>query len=419
MAFVVCGLNHKTAPIDVREKIASSAAEHTLSRQLFERNAVKEITLLTTCNRTEIYCDTDEPHHLITHIAEILQYSTDELAGYLYLHDHQQAVRHLMRVASGLDSMMLGEPQILGQLKRAYQEACETGTAKSHLKYIFQMVFNASKKIRTQTGVGKNPVSIAYAAAQLITQRFNDLSPLNIFIIGSGETASLVAKYLHQQGARQFLIANRTQQHAHYLAQQFNGKALSITDIPQYLPQADVVISATACPLPFINKALLQNALKARHNAFMFLLDLSIPRDIETNVAELSDVSLYNIDDLHTIVGEGMEERRAAAIHAEQLVEQEVTRFTDWMRTKKADAMIADYRNRMKTIAALELQRAQRKLRSGNCQHTVLNELCERLVNKLTHLPTTKLRQVALDERTDLIELIQFVLNKTPENATL
>jgi glutamyl-tRNA reductase len=419
MAFVVCGLNHKTAPIDVREKIASSAAEHTLSRQLFERNTVNEITLLTTCNRTELYCDTDEPNNLVADIAAILQYPTDELTQYLYFHKDQEAVHHLMRVAIGLDSMMLGEPQILGQLKRAYQDACEAGTAKSHLKYVFQMVFNATKKIRTQTGVGKNPVSIAYAAAQLITQHFNDLSALNIFIIGSGETASLVAKYLHQQGARQFLIANRTQQHAHYLAQQFNGRALSITDIPQYLPQADVVISATACPLPFINKALVQNALLARDNAFMFLLDLSIPRDIEANVAELNAIRLYNIDDLHTIVGEGMEERRAAAIHAEQLVNQEVAQFTDWVRSKKADAMIAEYRNRMKIMAELELQRAQRKLRSGTCQHTVLSELCERLVNKLTHLPTTKLRQVALDERTDLIDLIQFVLNKTSENATL
>ncbi len=420
MAFVVYGLNHKTAPIDVREKIALSMTPvDELLVRLSDIDSIDEVMVLSTCNRTEIYCTTDAPEDLMTQLSDVLNCALHEIAPYLYLLHNEQAIRHLLRVACGLDSMMLGEPQILGQLKRAYQDACTAGTVKSQLRHVFQSILSGTKRIRTISGVGNNPISIAYAASQLIIQQFKDLTDLSIFIIGSGETATLVAKYLHQQGARRFMIANRTREHAQLLATRFNGQALSITDIPHYLSQADVVISATACPLPFINKHLVEDALASRKNAFMFLLDLSIPRDIEADVAELEHVRLYNIDDLNQIISEGMEERRAAAVLAEQLIDVELEQFVDWQRTAKANEIITDYRSHMKKLANLELDRAQKKLTSGKCQHSVLNELCERLVNKLTHIPTQGLRQVALDERADLIDLIQYLLNHTPENATL
>ncbi len=415
MAFVACGLNHESAPIEIRETFALSATADSIRLNHF----LNEVVILSTCNRTEIYCDTDNPNLLITQLSDVFQCSADELTPYIYLHQDQAAVRHLLRVAIGLDSMMLGEPQILGQLKRAYLDACNAGTVKKSLRHVFQTIFSAAKRVRTQSGVGNNPISIAYAAVQLIIKQFKDLSSLHIFIIGSGETASLVAKYLHQKGVHRFMIANRTLEHAQSLAARLNGQALSITDIPHYLPQADVVISATTCPLPFITQQWIERALITRHHTSMLLLDLAVPRDIEPNVGELDGVNLYNIDDLHTIVGEGMEVRRAAALHAEQLIEFEMEQFIDWERSEKANEVITDYRNQMSLLAEQELTRAQQKLSSGKCQHSVLAEFSERLVNKLTHLPTIGLRQAAFDERADLLNLVQTLLNKTPESSTL
>lgn len=419
MAFVACGLNHKTAPIDLRERFAlHSAANNTLLNRLNALTAVHEVVVLSTCNRTEIYCETDAPREVFQHLASEVQCTVEELSPFIYFYQDSEAIRHLLRVASGLDSMMLGEPQILGQLKQAYQSACEQQTVKTNLHQVFQFIFNAVKRVRTHSGIGKNPISIAYAAVQLIVQRFKNLDSLNVFIIGSGETAALVAKYLYQKGVHKFMIANRTHEKAQLLATQFNAQALSITDIPHYLPKADVVISATSCPLPFINKHLVERALADRDNALMFFLDLAVPRDIETEVAELEAVRLYNIDDLHTIVGEGMEERRVAAAVAEQLVENEMADYVIERREAKAKDIITDYRSQMKLLASEELQRAQQQLTAGKCQYSVLSELSDRLVNKLTHLPTLGLRQLAADERMDFLDLVQYLFNKPTEHGS-
>lgn len=420
MAFVACGLNHKTAPITVREQFSLLlTADHTLLHRLAKLDAIHEVAILSTCNRTEIYCETTNPDVLIPWLANEIGASVEDIKHHFYVHQDTVAIRHLLCVASGLDSMMLGEPQILGQLKRAYQHAQDEGTIQKTLHRLFQYVFSATKRVRTQSGIGKNPISVAYAAVQLIIQQFKTISPLRIFIIGSGETASLIAKYLHQHGAQQFMIANRTQEHAQLLATQFNAQALSITDIPNFLHQADVVISATACPLPFINKQLIERALVERQNALMFLLDLAMPRDIEADVAELEAVKLYNIDDLNHIVGEGMAERRASAHHAERLIDEELAKFSNEQRSTNANNMITDYRSQMKQLASHELLRAQQQLSDGKCQHSVLAEFSERLFNKLTHLPTQGLRQVASDDRTDLLDLMRYLLNKTPEQSLL
>jgi len=414
MVFVACGLNHKTAPLHVREKVALPVAlQDTFLNNLVGLPALNEAAILSTCNRTEIYCDTDDPASIVPWLAEEHGLPPETIRPYFYIHHGHQGIRHALRVASGLDSMMLGEPQILGQMKQAYQHACRTGAIKNNLRPVFQYIFSASKRIRSRSGIGNNPVSIAFAAVQLIGQFFPDYKSLNVFIIGSGETSSLVAKYLHKQGVTRFMIASRSHDNAKTLATTYSGLALTIGDIPQYLSQADVVISATACPLPFINKGLVEHALSQRAHAPMFFLDLAVPRDIENNVGDLDAVHLYNIDDLQNMIEKGMDERRTAALQAEQLIDSELDNYIRWHRSLRANELICDYRNQMQDLAQLELQRARQKLAAGQCQDAVLTEFSERLLNKLTHSPTIGLRQAAWDDRAELLDLAHYLFNGT------
>ncbi len=416
--FIACGLNHKTAPLSIREKFALPLVlQDILLQKLVELPLTHEAVILSTCNRTEIYCDTDNPEQLIPFLAEYYQLAPDTIKPFFYMHKGDEGIRHALRVASGLDSMMVGEPQILGQMKQAYQDACRVGVIRTQLRHIFPYIFSASKRVRNQSGVGKNPVSIAYAAVQLVSQLFSDFTSLNVLIIGSGETSSLVAKYLQQQGVKRFMIASRTQQNANQLASLFVGEALTIVDIPHYLPQADVVISATACPLPFISKSLVQQALGLRNNAPMFFLDLAVPRDIEADVNELNGAHLYNLDSLQMMIEKGMDDRRAAAIKAEQLINIEIDNYIRWDRSLKAKHVICDYRSQMQELAQIELERAMQKLSAGQCQYTVLTEFSERLVNKLTHRPTVGLRKAARDDRTELLDLAHYLLNTSAESS--
>jgi len=412
MTFVACGLNHKTAPINVREKVVLPLAMHdSLLSSLLKLDDVNEAAILSTCNRTEIYCDTQNPEALVSWLAEEHHLNQDTLLPFLYVHEGYEGIKHTLRVASGLDSMMIGEPQILGQMKKAYQEACRMGSIKSQLRPVFEYIFSASKRIRTRSGIGANPVSVAYAAVQLIGEFFSNYKSLNVFLIGSGETASLVAKYLHQKGVHNFMIASRTLKNAQKLANTFGGKTLAISDIPQYLSQADIIISATACPLPFINKSLVENALKQRNQAPMFFLDLAVPRDIETDVKDLDHVQLYNVDDIQQMIELGMDERRHAALQAEQLIEVELDNYIRWHRSLRAKDVICDYRSHMESLAQLELDRALKRLSSGYNQDAVLQEFSERLVNKLTHNSTKGFRQIAWDGREDLLSLAQYLFN--------
>ena len=420
MVFVACGLNHKTAPLSVREKIALPAAmQNKLLHNLVNLSAVNEAAILSTCNRTEIYCDTEEPEALVPWLIREHEFLPERSSNWFYSHHGHQGVRHTLRVASGLDSMMLGEPQILGQMKQAYQQACLAGTVKSGLQNVFEYIFSASKRIRNRSGIGNNPVSIAYAAVQLIGQTFGDYKPLQVFLIGSGETATLVAKYLHKQGVRHFRIASRTRESAEKLASTFNGDALTIGDIPEYLSESDVVISATACPLPFINKSLVEHALQKRAFAPMFFLDLAVPRDIEPDVAELDNVQLFNIDDLQTKIDKGMDERRSAALKAEQIIDCELDNYIRWHRSLRANNIICDYRLHMQSQAEQELKRAQAKLTAGVNQEDVLRELCTRLVNKLSHNPTVGLKKAAWDGREDLLSLTHYLFNHSQDPVPL
>jgi glutamyl-tRNA reductase len=418
MVFVVCGLNHKTAPLDLREQFASFATQNTLLENLLALPEVHEAVLLSTCNRTEIYCDTTDANLIATWLLKEQALPSETLKTHLYLHQDEKAMLHALRVVSGLDSMMLGEPQILGQIKQAYQSAYAAGYAKTELNTIFEYLFRAAKRIRCKSDIGKNPISIASAAVQLIGTHCKDYSKLRVFLIGSGETASLVAKYLQKRGANHFLVANRTLEHAEKLAQTLQGEAIPIHDIPLYLSKADVVISATACPLPFINKNMVENALLNRDNAPLFLLDLSVPRDIEPEVDMLDAVTLYNIDDLQRMTQTGMEERLKAAELAETLVESELTQYLRLRKALQANTSICDYRNQMQQIANIEVERALQKLAQGDCNQMVFTEFSQRLFNKLTHIPTVGLRQAAEEGRLELLDLAQYLFTTSTRATT-
>lgn len=415
MVFVACGLN-QTAPLPVREKIAQRlATQDQLLQDLVGLPSVNEALLLSTCLRTEIYCDSEDPEALLPWLINEQGLEADLLSPYYYQLQDLDAVRHALRVSTGLNSVTVGEPQIFGQMKQAYQQACLAGTVKTALRPVFEYVFSASKRIRNRSGIGANPVSVAYAAVQLIGQYFNHYKSLRVFLMGSGDTASLVVKYLQQQGVSQFRIASRSRENALKLAETCQGDAVSICDIPQYLSEADVVVSATACPLPFINKGLVEHALKQRAHAPMFFLDLAVPRDIEPNVAELADVKLYNMDDLQSMIEKGKHERNEAALEAEQMIEGELENYLRRHRSLRAKNVICDYRQQMQTLAEHELKRAQTKLSAGYQQEEVLNELCTRLLKKLAHQPTVGLKKAARDGRDDLLSLTHYLLNPSSE----
>lgn len=416
MVFLACGINHKTAPITIREKVSVSDEQHnqSLLKKLLATSHVTEAALLSTCNRTELYCDASDAQLISAWFAKEHGLSEVEVTNSFYHYHENEGVKHAMRVACGLDSMMLGEPQILGQMKNAYRIAESIGSIGATLRPIFHHVFSASKRIRTHTGIGVSPVSIAYASVNLVKQIFNDNIPkLSVFLIGSGETSQLVAKYLKQAGVSTFYVASRTLNNAKKLAQSIGGQPLSIGDIPQFLPDSDIVISATACPLPFISHGLIQKAMQFREGKPMFLLDLAVPRDIEQEVHEINNVHLYNIDDLQHLVDEGLTERQTAASHAEQIIDYELEEYIRWHRTLKATATLKRYRKRMNTIAEQELTRITRRLRSNAVNpEEALAELKYRLVNKLAHKPTVGLKRAARDNRDDLLSLVSYLFNE-------
>jgi glutamyl-tRNA reductase len=414
MTFLACGINHKTAPIEVREKISAANDEHNaqLLSRIMALEEVSEAAILSTCNRTELYCVTQKSASLVPWLANEHNIGVNHASNYFYEHKENHGIRHAMRVACGLDSMMLGEPQILGQMKKAFHVAETAGTIGPTLRPIFHHVFSASKRIRTRTGIGINPVSVAYASVNLIKKIFsNDIIDKTVFLIGSGETSQLVAKYLQQAGTQSFFIASRTIENATELSNQIHGTPLTIGEIPDVLPQADIIISATACPLPFISKGLVKRAMAERAQQPMFLLDLAIPRDIEQDVHELDNVHLYNVDDMQNLVDEGLSERTCAADHAEQIIDYEMDEYIRWHRSLRAKDTIIRYREHTETLAEKELQRAIMRLKAGHTStEEILQEFKHRLVNKLIHKPSTGLKRAAIDDREDVLALISYLL---------
>lgn len=410
MTFIACGINHKTTPIEIREKISPTPEkQHELLLELMQEPYMHGAIMLATCNRTEIYCDTDKSNHILPWFAERHSVPQSLLNAHAYIHKADEGIRHAMRVACGLDSMVLGEPQILGQMKQAYHQAHQIGTLNSPLQHIFRHVFNASKKVRSQTSIGAYPVSVAFTAVHLIRKVFSELQSAHVLLIGSGDTATLVAKHLKNQGVKHFYVASRNIEHAQKASTPLSGKSLTISQIPDYIPKADIIITATQCPLPFIGKEMITNALKTRQDKPLFIFDLAVPRDVEADVHELHNVFLYNVDDLQNIANEGLEERQQASLCAEQIIEEEVNYYLLQERGKKAHHAICRYRKYAKQIRTQELLKAQRQLEKGLSPMEVLEKMSHRLTKKLLHRPSLKLRQAAFEERHDLLEYTAYL----------
>lgn len=410
MTFIACGINHKTAPIAIREKVSPRPdQQHELLLDLVQQPNVYGAMMLTTCNRTEIYCDTDKASHILPWLAERQSLSYLALNNYTYLYAADEGIRHTMRVACGLDSMVLGEPQILGQMKQAYHQAGEIGTLNVPLQHVFRHVFNASKKVRTQTTIGASPVSIAFTAVHLIRKVFTALSGAHVLLIGSGDTATLVAKYLKNQGVKHFYVASRTLKNAEKMAKPLSAQSVTISQIPHFISKADIIISATNCPLPFIGKEMVTHALVKRNSKPLYIFDLAVPRDVEADVNELEEVFLYNIDDLQNMANEGLEERQQAAFAAEQIIDYELNNYLLQERGKNARQAICHYRKYAKTVRANELRRAQNQLARGFSPTDIMEEMSHRLMKKLLHRPSLKLRKAAFEERQDLLEYTTYL----------
>lgn len=415
MVFLALGLSHKTAPIDVREKIAqpNDQKSKSLLEKFINLPYVNEAALLSTCNRTEVYCDTSDRDAIMPWLAEHHQLEKHYLHKHLYHFENFDAIKHAMRVASGLDSMMLGEPQIFGQMKSAFKLAEDVGSIGPTLRPIFHHIFSASKRIRSNTAIGVNPVSIAYASVNLIKGLFSNFKALNVLLIGSGQTSQLLATYLKREGVTEFYVASRTQDNANALADTLNGHGLSLTEIPNQMTHADIIISATACPLPFITKTLVENALKSRNQKPIFLLDLSVPRDIENEVKQLPNTHLYNIDDIQFLVDEGLNERQDAARHAEQIIDCELDDYIRWHRSLKAKEIICRYRQRATLMGDAEVKRSLARHQLGDVTiEEAMHELKHRLINKLAHKPTVGLKRAASDNQHDILTLFSYLFDE-------
>lgn len=419
MAFLALGINHKTASVDVRERVAFTPEQLVEAlQQLCRLTPSREAAILSTCNRSELYLEQDQlsADEVLRWLAEYHRLNLDELRACAYIHQDNDAVRHMMRVAAGLDSMILGEPQILGQMKSAYAVAREAGTVGPLLGRLFQATFSTAKTVRTDTAIGENPVSVAFAAVSLAKQIFADLHRSQALLIGAGETISLVARHLHDQGVKRIVVANRTLERASQLAEQFGAHAVLLADIPQELAHSDIVISSTASQLPILGKGAVERALKQRKHKPMFMVDIAVPRDIEPEVGELDDVYLYTVDDLHEVIEENLKSRQGAAQAAEELVSAGADDFMQRLRELAAVDVLKAYRQQAERLRDEELAKAQRLLAAGGSAEEVLAQLARGLTNKLLHAPSVQLKKISADGRYEALAVAQelFALDEGP-----
>jgi len=387
------GLNHHTAPLAVRERVVFQVERLRDALAEVKRRFAAEAAILSTCNRTEIYLEHGEPAAAAQWLARYHSVAPEELAQYLYTLPGDRAVRHAFRVASGLDSMVLGEPQILGQLKEAVRAAESAGTLGTVLHRLFQRSFAVAKEVRSTTQVGAASVSMAAAAVKLAARIFPSLREQNVLFIGAGEMIELCATHFAAQGPARIAVANRTTERAGRLAARFNGEAIELKSLAERLHEYDVVVSCTASSLPILGKGLVERALKARRRRPMFMVDLALPRDIEPEVAELGDVFLYTVDDLAGIVSANLDARRSSVEQAEAIIDTQVSQFMSWMRMREHVPLIRQLRDQAEETRRHELDRALKALARGEDAATVLESFSRGLTNKLLHDPTLALKK--------------------------
>ncbi len=407
MQLYAFGINHETAPLALREQVVFHA-ENLIDalRELVERRPVKEAAIISTCNRTEVYCNTEAPAAVVDWLAGYHSLNTHQIEPYLYQLPRERAVKHAFRVASGLDSMVLGEPQILGQFKQAVRTAQAAGTLGLVLNKLFQRTFSVAKSVRSETEIGAATVSMAAAAVSIAQRIYPSITEQSVLLIGAGEMIELTATHFAAHHPRRMTFANRTPERAQHLADRFLGRAITLNDLASQLAVHDIVVSSTASPLPIIGKGLTESALKARKHRPMLMLDLAVPRDIEGEVGRLDDVFLYTVDDLGKIAREGMDTRQNAVAQAEVIIENQVTDFMHWLGNRELVPTIRALRDSAERARRHEVERALRRLAKGEDSKIVLESLSHALSNKLLHPPTHALSHAREDDRAELARLL-------------
>ena len=416
MQLYALGLNHHTAPLAVREQVAFDPRRLPEALvELTHGHSVREAAILSTCNRTELYCTGETPEAAAQWLADYHRLPQQRISPYLYTLPSRDAVRHMFRVASGLDSMVLGEPQILGQMKQAARVAENAGTLGTLLHKLFQKTFAVAKEVRSTTAIGANIVSMAAATVHLAERIFENLAEQKVLFIGAGEMVELCAAHFAAQKPRRLSVANRTLERGAALAARFDGDALRLDEIGERLAEYDVIVSCTASPLPIIGQGMAERALKTRRHRPMVMVDLAVPRDIEPEIARLDDVFLYTLDDLGVIVESGLESREKAVVEAEAIITSRVDGFFNWMAAREAVPTIRALRDAAERTRRHEVEHALRLLAKGEDPQRVLEALSHGLTNKLMHGPTAALNQSEESSRGELAELIARLYHLHPE----
>ena len=437
MALALVGINHTTAAIELRERVAFPPEIVTDAlKQLAALEAVAEVVIVSTCNRTEIYLAFYEPEdvaseagqmHANRQLVDKQQLITNWLANFhklpeeqlqetVYSYGEEDVVRHLMKVACGLDSMVLGEPQILGQIKSAYAMSKDLQVVGSALGRAFQGAFTIAKEVRTDTAIGENPVSVAYAAVALAERIFSNLSTLSVLLIGAGRTIELVARHLADKGVSKMVVVNRTLDNALELAEKFSGHGALLSDIPEQLVHADIVVSSTNSQLPLLGKGAVERALKQRKHKPMLLIDLAVPRDIEAEVGEIADAYLYTVDDISEVIEDGVKSRTEAAGQAESIIERGIEDYLKQLRSLNAVGTLRAFREKADAIRDQELQRALRALEKGESAEAVLTSLARAITQKFIHSPSVQMKKASAEGRNELLELTQELFDLDDES---
>ena len=420
MHLLTLGLNHQTAPLALRERVAFVPEEigGTIARMRerlahASRGRLTEAAIVSTCNRTELYCAVEQPQAagpaLADFVAEEKRLDTDEFRRSAYLLPQADAVRHAFRVASGLDSMVLGEPQILGQMKQAERLSREAGGLGLLLNHLFQRTFAVAKEVRSSTEIGAHSVSMAAAAVRVAERIFGELTDSEVLLVGAGEMIELTATHIAARRPKSISVANRTVERATSLAHRFQGEAMRLAELPEKLARFDIVVSCTASTLPIIGLGMVERAVKHRRHRPMFIVDLAVPRDVEQEVARLQDVYVYTVDDLGKIVATGTESRQAAVAQAEAIIETRVRDFDAWIRTRAAVPVIQGLRSRAETLTAHELERARKLLARGEPPEAVIEQLAQALTNKFLHAPVAALHQSSGQDEASRAQLVALL----------
>ncbi len=409
MQLFTIGVNHTTAPIAIRENVAFSSDNLREALSDLTAHNATEAAILSTCNRTEIYVQSPQAEPVIHWLASYHKLDIANIQPYTYTLSNHEAVKHAFRVASGLDSMVLGEPQILGQFKQSVKIAQEAGTLGTGLHQLFQRTFEVAKEVRTNTDIGGSSISMAAAAVKLAQRIFGNLSKQKVLLIGAGEMIALCANHFSTQKPQSITVANRTFERGKDLAEKINAEAILLNDLPERFAEFDIVITSTASQLPIVGLGMVERAIKARRHRPIFMVDLAVPRDIEAEVAQLDDVFLYTVDDLAQVVSDGIGNRQEAAINAEIIVATRVDNFMHWLKKRDAVPTIKALRDQAEATRAAELKKALKRIQKGEDPEKALELLSLAITKKFLHAPSHALNQTHGDEHTRLEQILRQI----------